>query len=107
MQSQSAWEIIRDHPPIRILLILGTFCKQINKCTPVIFRYASKKSRDRLQKACSHIRVDVIIVSQIDRYDYAHEGFRQDALKIRHGATILAVMFVIPKSENIWLARPS
>ena len=89
MQSQSTWEITRDHPPIRILLVLSTFCKQINKCTPVIFRHISKKNRNRFQKACSHIGIDVIIVSQIDRYDYAHEGFRQDALKIRHGFTIL------------------
>jgi hypothetical protein len=97
-QSQSTREIIRDHPPIRVLLILGTFCKQVNKCAPVIFCHALKKSRNRLQKARGHIRVDIIIVSQIDRYDYTHECFRQKTLKIRHGCTILAVMFVIPRS---------
>jgi hypothetical protein len=96
VQSQSAWEIVRDDPPTRILLVLSTFCKQIDKGTSVIFRHASKKSRNRLQKACCHIRVDVIIVSQVYRYDYSHESFRQDALKIRHDFLILAVCLWSP-----------
>jgi hypothetical protein len=96
VQSQGVGQIIRDHPPIRILHFLGTFCEQVNECTPVILRHALKESRDRLQEACSHIWVDDAIVSQIDRYDYVHEGFGKDALKIRHGITILVVMFATP-----------